>query len=163
MIISIIAAMAENRIIGRNGAIPWDLPADRRRFKSLTMGHPVIMGRKTFDSIGHPLPGRKNIILTRQPGFQAEGCLVAHDLRTALAACAGSAEVFICGGGELYREALPLADRIYLTIIHGEVRGDVLFPELPAEDFEERERRTVHDTPPCTFLLLVRRHQPQAA
>ena len=159
MIISIIAALAENRVIGRAGAIPWDIPEDRRHFRELTMGHPVIMGRKTFEAIGHALPGRKNIILSRRTGFQAEGCLVANDLRSALEACAGSAEVFICGGGELYREALPLADKIYLTIIPGETVGDTFFPGLPAGEFEEMERQMVRGAHRCTFLLLGRKRR----
>jgi dihydrofolate reductase len=162
MIISIIAAMAENRVIGRDGAIPWDLPEDRRRFRELTMGHPVIMGRRTFESIGHPLPGRKNIVLTNRPGFLAEGCVVVNDLPSAFEACAGSNEVFICGGGELYRETLPLADRLFLTIIHNEAEGDVFFPELPAGEFEETERRTVRGTPSRTYRVLVRRPRPKA-
>ena len=160
MIISLIAAMAENRVIGRDGVIPWDLPEDRRRFRELTMGHPVIMGRTTFESIGRPLPGRQNIVLTRHTGFRADGCLVVTDLRSALEACVGSTEVFICGGGELYREALPLADKLYLTIIEGEVDGDIFFPELPAGEFEETERRSGKGPPPCTFLVLVRRRRP---
>ena len=160
MIISIIAAMAENRVIGHNGIIPWDIPEDRRRFRELTLGHPAIMGRKTFEAIGHPLPGRRNIILTRQPGFRIEGCLVVNDLRSALDACAGSDEVFICGGGELYREALPFAEKIYLTIIHEDVEGDVSFPELPAGAFEETERRKFSGTPSCSFLILERKRPP---
>ena len=159
MIISIIAAMAENRVIGRDGAIPWNIPEDRRRFRELTMGHPVIMGRKTFDAIGHPLPGRKNIVLTRRTGFRAEGCLVANDLRSAFEACAGSAEAFICGGEELYREALPLADKIYLTIVPGEAEGDAFFPELPTGGFEEIERQVVRGAQTCTFLVLVRKRR----
>ena len=157
MIISIIAAMAENRVIGRNGVIPWDLPEDRRRFRELTMGHPVIMGRETFESIGRPLPGRLNIVLTRRTGYRAEGCLVVTDLRSALGACVGSTEVFICGGEELYREALPFAERLYLTIIEGAVVGDTFFPELPVGEFEETERRSGKGPPPCAFLVLVRR------
>lgn len=157
MRISIIAAMAQNRVIGRKGTMPWDLPEDRRRFREITWGHPVIMGRKTFESIGRPLPGRKNIVLTRQPEFRAEGCLVLHDMQSALDACAGSDELFIIGGGELYREALPLAERIYLTVVHGEVEGDVLFPELPAGEFREVERREVRDALPCDFVIYERR------
>jgi dihydrofolate reductase len=122
------------------------------------------MGRRTFESIGHPLPGRENIILTNQPEFQAVGCVVVNDLPSAIEACAGSNEIFICGGGELYREALPLAERIYLTIIHANVSGDVFFPELPAGEFEETERREVPGGTPCTFVLLVRRRsQPTLA
>ncbi|MCM2359136.1 MAG: dihydrofolate reductase [Geobacteraceae bacterium] len=157
MRISLIAAMAENRVIGRNGAIPWDLPADRRRFRGLTWGHPVIMGRRTFESIGHPLAGRRNIVLTRQPGYRVEGCVVVHDLRSALEAAAEADEIFVIGGGELYREALPLAERIYLTIVHVTAAGDVLFPELPAGEFVEKERREVRDAISCDFVIYERR------
>jgi dihydrofolate reductase len=160
MVISIIAALAENRVIGRNGAIPWDIPEDRRRFRELTMGHPVIMGRKTFEAIGQPLPGRKNIVLTRQAGYRPDGCLVAHDLAAALAACAGSDEVFICGGGEIYREALPLAERLYLTRIPRKVEGDTFFPEFAFREFEVTERRPGQDVPSCDFIVLTRRHCP---
>src|SRR5512141_435338 len=103
MIVSIIVAMAENRVIGRGGGIPWNIPDDRRRFRELTMGHPVIMGRKTFESIGRPLSGRRNIILSRQPDYRGEGCCVVHSLEDALSVSAGADEVFICGGEELYR------------------------------------------------------------
>jgi dihydrofolate reductase len=160
MVISIIAAMAENRVIGRNGAIPWDLPEDRRLFRSLTMGHPVIMGRRTFEAIGHPLPGRRTIVLTRLTNYRHEGCDVALDLRSALKSCVGNDEVFISGGGELYREALPYAERIYLTIVHTDVTGDVFFPEIPSDKFREAERRLIGSTPPCTFLLLERQGRP---
>ncbi len=149
--ISLIAAMAENRVIGLGNAIPWHLPADMKRFRAITMGHPVIMGRKTFESIGRPLAGRKTIILTRNRDYGAVGCLIAGSLREALAECAGADEVFICGGGEVYREALPLASRIYLTVIHGEIEGDTLFPEIP-EDFIEVAREDSADALPCTFV-----------
>lgn len=160
MLISIIAAMAENRVIGDRGIIPWDIPEDRRRFRELTMGHPVVMGRKTFESIGHPLPGRLTIVLTKRQGYPAEGCLVLHDLRSAFAACTGSAEVFICGGGEVYREALPFAQRIYLTLVQGEFQGDAVFPVLPDGAFEEKERQVVMGPPPCTFLVMERLGPP---
>jgi dihydrofolate reductase len=156
MILSIIAAMAENRVIGRAGAIPWDIPADRQRFRELTMGHPVIMGRKTFTAIGRPLPGRENIILTRQPGYRVEGCRVAATLKEALAACAGADEVFICGGEDIYRQALAVADRIYLTVIHRECAGDTFFPPIPAE-FVETERTAAGGGSPCTFILYQRK------
>jgi len=148
--------MAENRVIGRNGTIPWDIPADRQRFRELTMGHPVVMGRKTFAEIGRPLPGRENIILTRQPGYLAEGCRVAATLADALAACAGTAEVFICGGEDIYRQALHLADRIYLTVIHRRCAGDTFFPPIPAE-FVETERTEAGDGSPCTFIVYQRK------
>ena len=156
MIISIIAAMAENRVIGRDGAIPWDIPADRQRFRELTMGHPVVMGRKTFAAIGRPLPGRENIVLTRQPACRAEGCRVAPSLELALASCAGADEVFVCGGEDIYRQALAVADRIYLTVIHRECAGDTFFPPIPAE-FVETERTEAGDGSPCTFILYQRK------
>jgi dihydrofolate reductase len=143
MIISIIAAMAENRVIGRDNTIPWNLPGDLKRFKTITTGHPVIMGRKTFESIGKPLPGRKTLIITRKPDFSAKGCVVVHNLQEALAECNGADEVFICGGSEIYRAALSLASRIYLTLLHEEVEGDTRFPEIP-EDFIEVEREEVN-------------------
>ena len=156
MIISIIAAMAENRVIGRGGAIPWDIPADRRRFRELTMGHPIIMGRKTFESIGRPLSGRRNIVLSRRPEYRREGCCVVHSLADALAASAGADEVFICGGEELYQLALPLADRIYLTVVHKLCAGDAYFPPIPAE-FIETERLDASFEALCTFILYQRK------
>lgn len=157
MLISLIAAMAENRVIGRNNAIPWRLPADMQRFRTLTMGHPVIMGRKTYESIGRPLPGRKTVIITRQEDFRAAGCVITHDLRDALTACAGAEEVFICGGGELYEEALPLASRIYLTVIHQEVEGDTRFPEIPGDFMVVEREELAGEEISCTFLRYERR------
>lgn len=156
MIVSLIAAMAENRVIGREGAIPWDIPEDRKRFREITMGHPLIMGRKTYESIGRPLQGRKTVILTRRSDYRAEGCLVAHDLRSALVMAGDAEEVFVCGGGEVYREALPLASRIYLTVLHREFPGDAFFPDIP-EEFVEVAREEIAAAIPCTFTLLARR------
>jgi dihydrofolate reductase len=157
MIISLIAAMAENRIIGRGNTIPWDLPGDLKRFKAITMGHPVIMGRKTFESIGRPLPGRKTIIITGKRDYRAEGCMIAHSLRDALAECTGADEVFISGGGEVYREALPIANRIYLTVLHREVDGDTRFPEIPEDFVEVKREDVVEDTIACSFILYERK------
>ena len=152
MIVSLIAAMAKNRVIGRGAAIPWHLPEDLRRFRELTWGHVLIMGRKTFESIGRPLPGRRTIILTRQLDYRVEGCQVARDLEEALAACAGEAEVFVCGGGEVYRQALNIADRIYLTILCREIAGDVVFPEIP-ENFLEVGREGLSGPEICEFVV----------
>jgi dihydrofolate reductase len=160
MIISLIAAMAENRVIGLNGAMPWDLPDDRRRFRSLTMGHPVIMGRRTFETIGHPLPGRRNIVMTQQMRYRAEGCDVVHDLRSAFEASEGSREVFVIGGAEIYRQALPFAERIYLTIVHAEIAGDAFFPVIPPGEFKETEHAAAGSEPPCSYLLLERQGRP---
>lgn len=156
MIISIIAAMAENRVIGRENDLPWDLPSEHRRFKEITTGHPVIMGRKTFESIGHPLPGRKNIIIATQQGFSPEGCTVVKDLQAALAACEGADEAFICGGESVFREAMPLADRIYLTIVDEEFDGDAFFPEIP-DAFVEVERKQFEDILPYSMVRYERK------
>jgi dihydrofolate reductase len=131
MIISLIAAMDLDRAIGRENRLPWHLPKDLERFRTLTVGHPVIMGRKTFESIGRTLPGRTNIIITRQEAFSAEGAVIVHDLQTAFAECGDADEVFVLGGAEIFREAMPFADRIYLTIVHTRIQGDAFFPELP--------------------------------
>jgi dihydrofolate reductase len=144
MIVTIIAAMARNRVIGRKNKMPWDLPSDLQRFKETTMGRPVIMGRKTFESIGHPLPGRRNIVISAQQGFAPTGCIVASDLRSAIALCEGADEVFICGGEAVFREAMVIADRIHLTVIDGAFDGDAFFPEVPA-DFRVVERRAFVD------------------
>ncbi|MBI2537015.1 MAG: dihydrofolate reductase [Gemmatimonadetes bacterium] len=135
MILSLIAAMAQNRVIGRNHALPWHLPADLQRFKSLTMGHTVLLGRKTFDTIGKPLPGRRWIVLTRDRGWRHAGVDVAHDLDEALPSVARDVEVFVAGGAEVYAQALPRADRIYLTVIHAEIEGDARFPALDLSEW----------------------------
>ncbi|MDB5264918.1 MAG: diacylglycerol kinase [Parcubacteria group bacterium] len=133
--ISLIAALGENRVIGKEGTLPWHLPEDLKRFKQLTIGHPVIMGRKTWESIPEkfrPLPGRTNFVITRDPDYEAPGVLLSFTLEEAIAAAAfmpGSEEIFIIGGGQIYAAALPFADRLYLTVIKGAVDGDVFFPE----------------------------------
>ncbi len=131
--------MAQNRVIGRNNALPWHLPADLQRFKSLTMGHAVILGRKTFDTIGRPLPGRRWIVLTRDRGWRHAGVAVAHDLDQALRGIAHDAEVFVAGGAQVYAQALARADRIYLTVIHAEIEGDTRFPEIEASEWRQIE------------------------
>jgi dihydrofolate reductase len=156
MVISLIVAVTRNGVIGREGKIPWHLPQDLRRFRDLTHGHPIIMGRKTFQGIGHPLPGRKNIIITRQKEFHADGCLLAGSLDEALLLASGADEVFVCGGGEIYRQALPLARRIYVTELDLEVTGDTSFPPLPAGDFREVLRETLSESPRAVFKLLER-------
>jgi dihydrofolate reductase len=158
MIITIIAAMDENRVIGREGQMPWDLPSDRKRFHALTRGHPIILGRKTFEGIGRPLSNRKNIVLSRQQDYRAEGCLVVHDLESAFAACAGADEAFICGGEEVFRETITLVDRIYLTLVHEEFEGDAFFPEVPLS-FEETGRRTVPDIIPCDLVYYTKKER----
>lgn len=129
--ISLVVAMARNHVIGSAGRMPWHLPADLRRFKEITMGRPVIMGRKTFESIGRPLPGRTNIVVTRRHGWNPSGVIVARGLPQALqAAVQGEGEVFVIGGGELFEQALPIARRLYITRIEADIEGDTRFPEI---------------------------------
>lgn len=129
--ISIIVAVAKDRAIGKNNALLWDIPEDLAHFKKVTSGHPVIMGERTYFSIGRSLPNRTNIILTFNPDFQAEGCLVAHSLDEAfrLGAENDKDEIFVIGGGMVYKSALPFADKLYLTLVEGEYEADVYFPE----------------------------------
>lgn len=124
--------MAENGVIGRDNQLPWVLPEDLRRFKAITLGKPILMGRRTFESIGRPLPGRSSLVLTRSSSFQAAGTQIVHSLEEALDAASASAELVVIGGAEVYRAALPLARRIYLTRVQAQVAGDTRFPELPA-------------------------------
>lgn len=141
MRISIIAAMAKNRVIGKGNEIPWRLSSDLKRFKEITVGHPVIMGRKTYESIresiGRPLPGRLNIIVTRQKDYEAEGCVVVHSLGNAFEAAevTNRDEVFVIGGAEIYAQALPLASKMYLTIVKAEIEGDAYFPEFNLKEW----------------------------
>lgn len=130
MIISMIAAVSENGVIGQKGKLPWKLPDDLKLFKRLTMGHHLIVGRKTYESIGKPLPGRTMIVLSRKPGFSADGCLTAASLPEGLeiARKAGETEVFIAGGAAVYAQSLTLADRFYLSRVHTNIKGDAEFP-----------------------------------
>ncbi len=142
MRIALIAAMAENRVIGRENALPWRLSGDLQHFKSLTMGKPVIMGRNTYESIGKPLPGRLNIVITGDTAYAAPGCRVAHSVEQALAAARDHDEVMIIGGARLYEQMLQRADRLYLTLVRAEVEGDTLFPRLEHGAWREVERET---------------------
>lgn len=139
--ISIISAMARERIIGIGNRLPWHLPEDLRHFKRLTMGHHIVMGRKTFESIGRPLPGRTTVILTRDAAYHQPGCLTAASLEAAVAACGEDDEVFFVGGADVYAQALPLADRLYLTEIDAEFAGDARFPEFDACQWRESDRQ----------------------
>lgn len=148
MRISLIVAASRNGVIGTGGKLPWHLPADLKRFKELTMGHPILMGRKTFQSIGKPLPGRTNIVITRQPGFQACGAVVAHSLEEALRLCEKEAEAFVIGGAEIYKQALPLADRIYLTRINQDFDGDTFLFDIDPAVWKETSRQNFPADPP---------------
>ena len=137
--VTLVVAVADNGVIGRAGDLPWRLPDDLKRFKQTTLGKPILMGRKTWDSIGRPLPGRRNIILSTRPGFTAAGADVFPTLDAALHACAGEPEVMVIGGAEIYRVALPLASRIHLTRVHAAPEGDT-FLELPLDGWRELSR-----------------------
>ncbi len=144
MIVSLIAALDRRRGIGKDNQLPWRLPADMKRFRELTMGHHLIVGRKTYESIGKPLPGRTTIIVTRRSDFQAEGCDVVSsaDEALALARTRGEQEVFVIGGAEIYAQTLAQADRLYLTLVEAEVAADTFFPTFAADDWLEAEHST---------------------
>ncbi|HEX9472847.1 MAG TPA: dihydrofolate reductase [Steroidobacteraceae bacterium] len=160
MKLSIIAALADNCVIGRGGALPWHLPDDLRRFKALTMGHPILMGRRTFESIGKPLPGRRNLVLTRGTRVFPDGIEPVASLATAMARCADAAQLCVIGGAEVYAQAIPLATRLELTRVHVDARGDVRFPEYDAAQWREIERiehpSDARHEWPMTFLTLER-------
>jgi dihydrofolate reductase len=139
MITSIIVAIAKNNAIGKDNKLLWYLPNDLKHFKDVTTGHTVIMGRKTYESVGKPLPKRRNIVVTRQ-AISIEGCEVVPSIEAALALCADEEEVFIVGGAEIYRQSVPLTDRIYLTKVDQDFDGDTFFPELNAAEWKETER-----------------------
>ena len=140
--ISIIVAVAEGGVIGGGGDLLWHISEDLRRFKQITSGHTVIMGRKTYDSIGRPLPKRRNIVITRNGEWSAEGCERAESLEQAVAMCAGEEEVFIIGGGEIYRQSMSLADKLYLTQVNKPYEGDTYFPEIRPEEWQEVARES---------------------
>ncbi|MEW5845706.1 MAG: dihydrofolate reductase [Bacteroidota bacterium] len=136
MELSIIVAIAENGVIGGGNELLWHIPEDLKRFKRITSGRSVVMGRKTFESIGKPLPNRRNIVITRNPEFRVEGIEVANSLNAALELTKTEDEVFIIGGGEIYRQALPLATKLYITRVHANYDGDTYFPEIPMQQWQ---------------------------
>jgi dihydrofolate reductase len=163
LIISLIVAMDRRGGIGRDGGLPWQLPADLKRFRELTMGHHLIVGRKTYASIGRPLRGRIMIVVSRDPGYHAAGCEVTSSVDQALARARarGEDEVFIGGGAEIYQQTLARADRIYLTLVEAEIEADVFFPPLSSDDWIEREQGShpsdANHAFEFSFKLLVRK------
>ena len=129
--------MSRNRVIGANGTIPWHLPDELKLFKSLTMGHHIIMGRRTWDSIGRLLPGRTTVIVSRQRDYRVAGAVIAHSMEEAIAACGSDEEIFVIGGAELFRSTLPLADRLYLTTVEADAAGDVYMPAFAMDEWRE--------------------------
>ena len=164
--IALIWAMARNRVIGRHNTLPWRLPVDMKHFRELTTGHPVLMGRKTFESLGRPLPNRTNIVITTDRRYAPQGSLVAHSLDEALALAAphvppNDPVVFVIGGENLYAQMLPRADRLYVTLVEAEIEGDARFPEFDLEAWRETQR-IAHPADdknpyPCVFLTLERK------
>ena len=146
--ISIIAAMAQNRTIGINNTLPWRIPEDFKHFKTLTMGHHMIMGRKTFDSIGKPLPGRTTVVVTHNRDLLIPGCIVAHSLQEAIAVCVEDDEIFVVGGAELYAQAMPLTNTLYITEIQQDVKGDTHFPKFGKNTWVEVARERCNQTEP---------------
>lgn len=159
--ITLVVAVAANGVIGRDGDLPWHLPADLAHFKRITMGKCIIMGRRTWESIGQALPGRTNIVVSRDPEYRAEGCTLAHSLPEALRAAGDVSEVMVIGGARLYEETLPLAQRIHVTRVHADFEGDTFFPRLNESEWQEvgREERAADDRNSCamSFVTLERR------
>jgi dihydrofolate reductase len=158
MRVNIVVAIDQSGAIGHQGALPWRLSADLRRFREITTGHPIIMGRRTHESIGRPLPGRLNIVLSRDPTYQARGCVVRPGLAAALEMCAELDEVMVVGGSEVYTEALPLAGRLFVTEVDASSQGDVAFPSFARENWIETSRvmRPADDSNEfsCSFVVL---------
>ena len=158
--VSLIVAMARNRVIGRDNRLPWHLPADLKRFKDLTMGHHIVMGRKTWASINRLLPGRTSVIVTRNPNFQVPGAKIVDSLAEALRVCGDDSEVFVIGGEQIFRAALPIANRLYLTTIDADVPGDTYMPELDLRQWqlvrEESHPVSATDALPWRFAIYDR-------
>ncbi len=163
MQIAVIAAVAENGVVGRDNQLPWQLPGDLPYFRRMTMGKPVVMGRKTWDSIGQPLPGRTNIVISRQQGLELEGARVVDTMEEALALAEAVAEIdgvtelMVIGGAEIYALALPLAQRLYLTEVHAQVTGDARFPDWDRSEWREssRDRHVAGDSNPYDYSFVV--------
>lgn len=159
-VVSVIVAMARNRVIGTRNGLPWHLPADLAHFKRLTMGHHILMGRRTYESIGRPLPGRTTVIITRDPAYRPPGCLVAASLAEALALGGGDPEVFFVGGAQIYAQALPLADRLYLTEIDADFEGDAWFPDFDRGQWRETERQRQVGADGLVYAFVTLDRQP---
>jgi dihydrofolate reductase len=161
-IVSLIWAMADNRVIGIENRLPWKLPADMQWFRKHTLGKPIVMGRLTFESFGaKPLPGRRNLIISRDANYQTEGIEVYPSLEAALNAARDAEEVMIIGGASVYTQALPLAHRLYMTLVHSDVKGDAWFPDFPLNEWHEVERHNYvadeKNPHPYSFVILERR------
>ncbi len=157
MLISIIAAVAKNGVIGAGGRMPWKIPGEQKRFRNLTLGQTVVMGRRTFEEIGEPLPGRHTVILSRNRDFDWPGCTTLSSWEQVWEKFADKKELFIAGGAALYRDTIPLAHRLYLTVIEREYQGDVYFPDWKKEDFKQVYSHRVEGKVPYTYYTYVRK------
>lgn len=161
MMLSIIVAVSENNVIGKDNQLIWHLPRDMRHFKETTTGHYIIMGRKTFESNGKPLPNRTNVIITRDKKYKVDGCIVVHSLEDAIHEARHDSEAFIIGGGVIYKKAMPIIDRIYLTKIHHKFEGDTFFPEINMDEWQVVDQREFEPDEknkyPFTILILDRK------
>lgn len=155
--ISIIVAVTKNNVIGNNGIMPWKIKGEQRRFKELTTGHTIIVGRKTFQAEGKPLPNRKTIIISKTKNIECENCVTVKSLKEALELAKDEKEIFIAGGGEIYRQVLPRTDRIYLTIIDKVIEGDVYFPEINEDEFVKTYEERIEGEIPYTYYTYERR------
>ena len=164
MKVALIVAVSENNVIGRDNQLPWHLPEDLQYFKSVTMGKPILMGRKTYDSIGRPLPGRANIVITRDPNWTAEGVIVVNSLEDAMAEGAEASnavesdEIMVIGGAQIYHDCLPIADKLYLTKVDARIEGDAFFPEIDSSQWKKISEKSPSavDKHPYSFLILER-------
>lgn len=158
MIINLIAAVSDNLVIGKDGQIPWKVPGDLKRFKKITMGFPIVMGRKTFESIGKPLPGRENIVLTKKKDCHIEGVRVCHSVKDVFPMCSFlmASQIFIIGGEKIYEAFLPFADKLHLTLVHRNYEGDAFFPYFDDSDFKEIERIKGEGEPEHSYVTLER-------
>jgi dihydrofolate reductase len=157
MLKSLIVAMASNSVIGHNGGIPWRIPGEQKMFKAITMGHSLIMGRKTYETIGRALPGRTNIVITRQADYESPDCIIVNDFNSALQACdPDESEAFIIGGGQIFRDTISSADRIYLSVLPKEVHGDTYFPAFSQSDFEVIKSDYIDAVVPYYFYIYER-------
>lgn len=157
-IIRIVVAYSNNRCIGQDNALPWHLPADLAHFKQTTLGHPIVMGRNTWESIGRPLPGRENIVISRNPDYQADGAIVCANIEDAIAQCTNAPVICIIGGAQIYQQTLPLVDQIYATEVHTHVDGDSFFPPLGAEwQEQQRQPQPVENGLSFDFVIYTKR------
>lgn len=164
--ISIIVAISENQVIGQNNQLPWHFSADLKRFKSITMNKPIVMGKNTWHSLGRPLPGRTNIVVSRNPDFSEKGCLTYTSLQNAIENHRDVKEIMIIGGSEIYRHALPMANRIYLTLIHKHYEGDTYFPDYDVSEWQVENKENIpatDTTPSISFIDLVKNQTVSSA